>query len=75
MEVTVKIKVKDGVEIELSAEEIEKLREALNAFAEKETVYVPSYPYWRWDWPVWTANSTPRVDYGNDYTITCLAAG
>jgi hypothetical protein len=73
MEVTVKIKVKDGVEIELSAEEIEKLREALNAFAEKETVYVPSYPYWRWGW--WESNTTPRVTYGNDYTVTLLASG
>lgn len=74
MEVIVKIKVKDGVEIELTAEEVEALRAALDAFGEKETRYVPGYyPWWP---PYWMQSDTITWEQtGNDYTVTLLAAG
>jgi hypothetical protein len=76
MEITVKIKVKDGVEIELTAEEVEALRKALAAFGEEKVVY-RGWPYW-YDYRKWT---TPHVTFDRDptltngYTMTLLAAG
>ena len=83
MEIKLKLKIKD-VEIELTMEEMKKLKELLNELTGREVIeekeYIPYYPYryndwWYYEQPYkwyspWTILCDNKTDNNITYTAT-----
>ncbi len=69
MEIKLKLKLKDGIEIELSEKEIKELKDLLDGLFNTNIINYPIViPIERWDkwYPTW---NYPTVTYDNDIAI------